>query len=354
MKNKIIIPIVLICSMFIQICGCQKQSDKNSDQILYANSGAEDTEITFNSAAQEQNNSIDAAETLLTSETESIDHYRHKTVTQHCGGGEVNYVESETDYDSFGNTTCHIWYNSDGSIEHRTEYQYDLYGNCIKSTWYDDKGNIILWYDYQYNESNDETKMTCFDAKGIVTQWTEYQYNARNKVVKTVDCYVILNRTDITENEYDNVGHLVKKTKMVNDIISEISEYDSGNKIKYSDFGQDGILHYWKEYEYDDAGDEIKCTKYLPDGTISSWEEYERDADGNKTKYIFHNADGTYHWTEYEYTSSKMTKKTKYDTDGSVSKIYTHEYNEHGNKTKESEYHPDGYILQWTEYDYVW
>ncbi len=204
----------------------------------------------------------------------------------------------EVEYDSNGNPTKGVTYNSDGSLYSETEldssgnisgvyysngydyeYEYDSSGNQTKYVRYDTDGNVGYWceWEYEYDAYGNETKMSSNDSSGNSNYYYyEYEYNSNGSVEKST-----FYDSDgwCEEYEYDSNGNVIKFTV-----------YDSDGSIEYSD-------EYENSYEYDSNGNIVK---YMIDGNIDS--EYEYDLNSNLLKKANYYIDGNiYETDEYEY-----------------------------------------------------
>ena len=199
-----------------------------------------------------------------------------------------------------------------------------------------------------------------YDVSGDLVTWnaTEYEYDERG------NCTIARSSDGVTKYYYYNDEDL-KYLYTVEDDNSEDDywvecEYDSdGNMIKATYYSPDGHISHWSEYEYDKSGNQTKRTNYYTDdadGYIDSWFEFDYDSSDNletKTKY---KSDGSIkNWTEYEYDDEgNLEVETVYDSDGNVTKSYKYKYDDGTpDPVKKSIYGPDGSMLGWIEYEYV-
>ena len=144
-------------------------------------------------------------------------------------------------------------------------------------------------------------------------------------------------------------------------------------------------------YEYDEEGNRIRCTEYNEDGNVTQWYAYEYDEKGNMTAETFtveymdmwethvYKEDGellvllqgsedrpgngadawTYKW-EYEYNEHDNVVSKLYETPEGERELttYEYEYDVAGNVIKETRYladpddEEDKELTEWTEYDY--
>ena len=144
-------------------------------------------------------------------------------------------------------------------------------------------------------------------------------------------------------------------------------------------------------YEYDEEGNRIRCTEYNEDGNVTQWYAYEYDEKGNMTAETFtveymdmwethvYKEDGellvllqgsedrpgngadawTYKW-EYEYNEHDNVVSKLYETPEGERELttYEYEYDAAGNVVKETSYladpddEEDKELTEWTEYGY--
>jgi len=237
-------------------------------------------------------------------------------------------------------TETEVWYRSDGTSStytRVTKYEYDSKGNMTKRIHYNSDGSTGDIIEYEYDNKGNQIKQIEYDSDG----------------------------TYITKYEYDSKGNIIKEIRYRNENINATYEieYDSkGNQIKVKGYDDTGALRRIYEYEYDSNSNPIREVRYT-DGNLDR--RYEYIWNGNTATRTLYYGDGSISYTaEITYITINSKKletsyiRTDYKDDGSITKEKTEsQYDSKGNSTKETEYKWDEDTQSWRkteEYTYVY
>ena len=303
-------------------------------------------------------------------------------------------VECEYEYDSLGNRTKELIYDSDGNIREWREWEYDAFGslvkekeytpfssvvdlpeeywqereydssgNLIRETWYDFDGGIDEWREYEYDESGNPTKMLYYDSDRNVEYQEEWKYDEfGNQIMKS---HSTLDGTNWIEWEYDLPENPTHGTETHYDWDGKVyAEYERtyaatgslSRKVFYH-YNEDGFIWWEEKCEYDSFGNKIMEITYEEYGRFNSRYEWEYDSFGNKITEIGYEENGSIsNWCEWEYDSPENPTKetaTYYNTDGSIIGRNEREYDAFGNRTREISYDADGKVKGsgWMEWE---
>ncbi|MCM1253272.1 MAG: hypothetical protein NC321_10660 [Clostridium sp.] len=258
----------------------------------------------------------------------------------------------QTEYDRTGKEIAQIIYNSDGSVEMRTEYRYNADGREIYGAWYDGDGNLRSHSEYTYDKVGNliEELGVYHNNRTTSTQKETYTYNEADDMIGYVvyhgdelyaryeyeydktgreKSYTVYNKDgDICgysnhEYEYDDTGNVISDTAQVYDtVMMDIAtgryytyqyqyEYDEVGRKEKEIYYMDDMMYYWYEWEYDEKGRILAQTEYDDDGSIAVQDKYEYDDDEKiikkiHTEYGYYGKDGNpgEEITEYSYDAS--------------------------------------------------
>lgn len=205
-------------------------------------------------------------------------------------------------YDARGNKVERIGYDKEGNKDSITHYKYDENGNVIEEICNYIRGDIVgelfdnKWT-YRYDENRNKIEVIYYKPVGeLESKWT-YEYDERGRKIR--------------ENRYGSSNKV--KT-------SVISTYENGNKIRETNYDQEGKKIAVTHYKYDKEGNEIEKILYAHksiSGEIKTIPfekkvyEYYTEQDLSK-EYTFRK---TTWGMSREEVKSRETGKVLYDTE---------------------------------------
>lgn len=262
----------------------------------------------------------------------------------------------------------------------------------------DSSGSYVITY---YDTEGRETKVEYHPLDSSVYD-VVFTYDDKGNLLKEVWTYP--DKLSITENKYDEDGNLTAVYKGESEdslYLDNEYTYESGRKVKFVNYNDDGSVWNMYIYVYDDNGNLLKETEESDDGYIyRSWEyEYSEDGVLLQMTDTFHENKSVIHYDEeeneilheyyfkdeysgcveneygpfglissthkdengdveicektYYYENGKHKCVTRENDDGAEVIIKTWEYDESGNTTHRVSMRGYEYTAEYNEYGYV-
>ena len=155
--------------------------------------------------------------------------------------------------------------------------------------------------------------------------------------------------------EYDNSGHLLKKSQIGSDesvISEEIFIYNSDEVLTRSEFYSSGEMISYSEYTYNGDKNLIEEKFFNPKGELFSVSSYEYDERGRRSKWISGDSGGIpMMYTEYEYKDEQLIRMNYFMPAGDLEGYTQMEY-QGENLALEATYSAEAKLEKKTEYVY--
>lgn len=135
----------------------------------------------------------------------------------------------EYEYDSQGNEVELRGYLENGDLDYITRREYDEAGNRVVSRRYNGAEQLVRWYEYEYDGQGNEIASTAYDADGNITSWSQTSYDEHGNSVSYTSNYSGEEGDESTalyENEYDEEGYLIKRTRYSDGELAYVTEYE--------------------------------------------------------------------------------------------------------------------------------
>ena len=235
------------------------------------------------------------------------------------------FLVEEVKFDSVGNLTAHIFYESDGSIDRKFLYYYDDKGNQIKKESYDWRNTLR----YQKISEDDKYGNEIF-AKELNVKTGKY-----NKIFF----------------DYDTAGNLLQKIKYSPDdevLQKVVFQYDKNGNVVYSAyFNEQGKKYSETRFKYDSLGNKIEEMMIIP-GTTPKYKHFKYDERGN---LIF--IDGGYFSQKFAYNKDNdEILEELFDRDGYLQQKFTTDYDDRGLMSERFRYDGQNRPALYIEYKY--
>jgi len=155
--------------------------------------------------------------------------------------------------------------------------------------------------------------------------------------------------------EYDNSGHILKKSQIGSDesvISEEIFNYNSDKLLVKSEFYSGGKMISYSEFTYNGNKNLIEEKFFNPKGELFSVSSYEYDEKGRRSKWISGDSGGIpMMYTEYEYKDDQLIRMSYFMPAGDL-EGYTQMDYEGDKLLLESTYSAAAKLEKKTEYVY--
>lgn len=249
----------------------------------------------------------------------------------------VNYTDGQPSsvvvygYNEYGERTDLICYNSDGSLDHRTEWEFDERGNKVLEGEFDEDNELKYWRQYEYSDENLILSEMCYEPNGDLRYGTEYHY----------DEGLLYEEVSINVSN-ESAG---AKAYFYN---------PDGTKRRTEYYDENGNMKSFTECEYDDAGRLTAEIQGNPDGEVYSCYEREYDANGNEVRRAHYETKELTldYWVENVYDQAGvLLESTLYSKDGSVNTHSVYTYDSYGNTRLMQDYDKDGNLKGLQEYE---
>ena len=207
-------------------------------------------------------------------------------------------------FDSEGREHISPVRRKDGSIDGFNVYEYDVEGLCICKKLYGRDGRLIskdvaggkkegvvrTLYEVEYDDKNNFTGYTetHFDVEGIIVEKVscsyngvvegkyDYEYDPEGRV-KRENRYTTYGELSVyTDYSYDSFGNITEKIQCDpagKEVIRDVMEYDSENRIVREEHYTLGVCKSYTEYTYDSEGNANKTRYILKDGYTMTYVE---------------------------------------------------------------------------------
>jgi len=153
--------------------------------------------------------------------------------------------------------------------------------------------------------------------------------------------------------EYDDSGHLLKKSQIGSDqsvISEEIFNYNSDHLLVKSEFYSSGKMISYSEFTYNEDKNVIEEKFFNPKGELFSVSSYEYDDKGRRAKWISGDSGGIpMMYTEYEYKDNHLIRMNYYMPNGDL-EGYTQMDYQGDNLVLESSFSATSKLEKKTEY----
>jgi hypothetical protein len=176
---------------------------------------------------------------------------------------------SSISFNTEGNKTEEIYFNTGGASVHRTSYSYDRNGRkTARSTR---QGSIYGETTYSYDQQGREIEaLEQIGEKSSVTRRYTAFYDAQGRQI---------------EAGYSEAGRDLKAYYRYSDIAGRLSEL--------STFNAEGIVYHRLVYSYDEGGGLTSESAYRPDGKLYKQSLFSYDDGRRKEEMRTFNADGS-------------------------------------------------------------
>jgi YD repeat-containing protein len=212
-------------------------------------------------------------------------------------------------------------------VEERTRYYYDSYGRLIRIDGpRDDVADEVIYEYYPLDGSYNSGKLKSVNRGGEITTYENYNYSGKPERVVNPDGGVI-------EYIYDIRGRLVQM-RVYNGDRTEITEnyYDNDNRLIYTRLPEGNyiVYEYYTDTENNGRIKAVIKSESYPYSTYSERIEYEYYPNGQKKLEIYKDGSG----------GVRMKMGYAYDYEGRMKKVYIYTNNE-SNPTYMREYFYD-------------
>ena len=226
------------------------------------------------------------------------------------------------------------------------EYYYNTHGNLTKTIFFDSTGSIESYTIYKYSIKFNSMEKLKYNSSDSLTNHQIHYYNQNGKeylIEHILPKRKYYSHTFINYNKYGMENFRIYFHKNLVGI--KIKEYNKSNNIlKEEYYSSDGMLYNSTQYVYNDDGN-IKTKRDYHSGELFSTETYQYLSGGYYSRSNFGNTKNEI-WSVYRYGPNDLVTEIIDYEKGEIKKIYKYKYDQENNRIAQNIYDKENYLLE--------